>query len=45
MEVKVIKERDVGNGESSFKIEFNYTKEDLCKVVTETPRSLETDKK
>ena len=34
MEVKITGERDVGNGESSVKINFSYTKEDLQKATT-----------
>jgi len=35
MEVTIVDEKDISNGESSFKFEFDYTKEDLDKAATE----------
>ncbi len=35
MDVKIIKEKDNGNGEAGFKIQFEYTHQDLGKSANQ----------
>ena len=38
MEVKIIQENDIGNGESSVEFDFVYTPADFAKATTEPPQ-------